>query len=143
MLSARGLGAVAAGLMIAALGRYRSKGKLWTVGSFVMPVAMLVFAFIRWIPLSLAVLVILGWSFMILVNTTNALVQINISDSLRGRVMGVLTLAFFGFMPIGSLLAGSMANQVGEPITVAISAVVLLAFGAFTWFYLPALRKLE
>ena len=143
MLSARGLGAVAAGLMIAALGRYRSKGKLWTVGSFVMPVAMLVFAFIRWIPLSLAVLVILGWSFMILVNTTNALVQINISDSLRGRVMGVLTLAFFGFMPIGSLLAGSMANRVGEPITVAISAVVLLAFAAFTWFYLPALRKLE
>jgi len=143
MLSARGLGAVAGGLMIAALGRYRSKGKLWTVGSFVMPVTMLVFAFIRWIPLSLAVLVILGWSFMILVNTSNALVQTNISDSLRGRVMGVFTLAFFGFMPIGSLLAGSMANQVGEPLTVAVSALVLLAFSAFAWLYLPALRKLE
>jgi MFS family permease len=143
MLSARGLGAVAGALMIAALGRYRSKGKLWTIGSIVMPVAMLVFSFIRWIPLSLALLVILGWSFMVMVNTSNALVQTNISDKLRGRVMGLFTLAFFGFMPIGSLLAGSLANQVGEPITLAISALVLLAFAALVWLYLPAFRKLE
>jgi predicted MFS family arabinose efflux permease len=143
MLSARGLGAVAAGLMIAALGRYRSKGKLWTVGSFVMPVMMLVFSVVRWIPLSLGVLVILGWSFMVLVNTSNALVQTNISDDLRGRVMSLFTLAFFGFMPIGSLMAGTMANQVSEPVTVAFSALVLLAFAAFAWLYLPALRKLE
>jgi MFS family permease len=143
MLSARGLGAVAAGLMIAALGRYRSKGKLWTLGSFLMPVMMLVFSLVRWIPLSLAVLVILGWSFMVLVNTSNALVQTNISDNLRGRVMSLFTLAFFGFMPIGSLLAGSMANLVSEPVTVAFSALVLLAFAVFIWFRLPALRKLE
>jgi MFS family permease len=143
MLSARGLGAMIGGLMIAALGRYRSKGKLWTVGSFMMPVFMIVFSIVRWIPLSLAVLVVLGWSFMVLLNTTNALVQLNITDDLRGRVMGLLSLAFFGFMPLGSLLAGSLANVLTEPVTVALSALVLLAFAAFVWFRLPVLRKLE
>lgn len=143
MFSARGVGAVAGALMIAALGRNRSKGKLWTLGSFLTPLMMLVFSFVRWIPLSLGVLVILGWAFMVLMNTSNALVQTNISDHLRGRVMGLLTLAFFGFMPIGSLLAGAMANLLTEPVTVAISALVLLAFAVFAWFYLPSLRRLE
>jgi MFS family permease len=143
MLSARGLGAMIGGLMIAALGRYRSKGKLWTLGSFMMPVFMIVFAFVRWIPLSLATLVILGWSFMVLLNTNNALVQLNITDNLRGRVMGLLSLAFFGFMPLGSLLAGSLADVVTEPVTVVFSALVLLGFAVFVWFRLPAVRKLE
>ncbi len=57
--------------------------------------------------------------------------------------MGLLSLAFFGFMPIGSLVAGSLAGVITEPVTVILSALVLLGFAVFVWFRLPAVRGLE
>ena len=37
-------------------------------------------------------------------NLSNSLVQTHVEDSLRGRVMGIYTMFFFGLMPIGSLV---------------------------------------
>ncbi len=76
---------------------------------FVMPVTLFIFAWLRWLPLSLVTLVGVGWGFMMVLNNSQAIVQSLVPDNLRGRVMGVYTLIFFGSMPIGSLLAGSLA----------------------------------
>jgi MFS family permease len=142
LLSARGAGSLIGALMIASMGSRSFKGKFWTIGSFIMPVLMLFFAWTRWLPLSLLFLVGLGWGFMVIANTTNALVQMQIPDNLRGRVMGIYTLVLLGFMPLGSLLAGLLAVYISEPGTVMVSALVLLAFAAFIWVRLPTLRKL-
>ena len=142
LLAARGLGAVCGALMVAALGSRPVRGKLWTVGSFVMPLSMLAFAAAHLVPVSLATLVGVGWSFMVVANTSNALVQTTVPDDLRGRVMGVYMLMFFGGMPIGSLLVGSMAEALSEPITLAINAVIVLCVAAFVWLRLPYIRKL-
>jgi len=58
-------------------------------------------------------------------------------------VMGVYTLVFFGAMPIGSLLAGTLASRLGEPVTVVLSAVGLLIFSLLVLLKFPRLRKLE
>jgi len=84
-----------------------------------------------------------GLAFMLVANTTNALVQTQVQDELRGRVMGVYTLVFFGAMPIGSLLAGLLASRLGEPPTVMLSAAGLLVFVLLVWLLFPTLRKLE
>lgn len=84
-----------------------------------------------------------GLGFMLAANTTNALVQTLVQDDLRGRVMGVYTLVFFGAMPIGSLLAGALASRIGEPITVILSAVALLVFAILVWLMFPMICKLE
>jgi MFS family permease len=143
LLSARGVGALVAALTIASLGRMQFKGKVLTLGSFVLPIALLIFAVARWLPLSLLAFVGVGWGFMMNVNIINALVQTNIPDALRGRVMGIYILIFLGLMPIGSLLAGIMAVQIGEPAVVVLSGAVLVAVAALTWVRAPALRALE
>ena len=143
LLSARGIGALIGALSLASLGIFKIKGKLWTIGSFAMPVVLLVFAFVRWLPLSMLLLAGLGTSQMILFNSSNAMVQMRIPDHLRGRVMSIFTLSFFGFMPLGSLVAGTLADRLGEPATILISALVLLAYAAFVWLRLPALRSQE
>ena len=143
LLSARGVGALVAALTIASLGRIKFKGKVLTLGSFVLPSVLLVFAVARWLPLSLLAFVGVGWGFMMNVNITNALVQTNIPDVLRGRVMGIYTLIFLGLMPIGSLMVGTLAVQIGEPAVVALNGAVLLAVAALTWVRSPALRALE
>ncbi len=142
LLSARGGGALIGALMIAALSRYHVKGKIWTAGSFVMPASILLFAGVRWLPLSLVAIAFFGWSFMVQANTSNALIQDEVPDELRGRVMSLFTLTFMGGMPIGSLLAGAAATRFGAPVTVQISAVVLLLFAVAVWWRVPKLRKI-
>ncbi len=142
LVSARGLGALAGALMIASLGDRGVRGKMWTIGGMLLPVAMVLFALVRVIPLSVATLVIVGWSFMVSVNTSNALVQTSIPDELRGRVMGIYVLVFFGAFPLGSLWVGQMAHWLGAPATLMINAAVLAAVAAVIWARLPHMRRL-
>ncbi|MBN2149325.1 MAG: MFS transporter [Anaerolineales bacterium] len=142
LLSARGLGSLIGALMIAALGHARFRGRLWTLGSFVLPVMMLIFSFIRWLPLSLLAMIGVGWAFMSVSNTTNALVQTQIPDALRGRVMGIYIMVFFGSLPLGSLLAGNIAAVIGEPATVQISALILLILAILVYWRRPVMRTL-
>jgi MFS family permease len=84
-----------------------------------------------------------GWGFMVILNSSNALVQTHIPDELRGRVMGIYTLTFFGLMPVGSLLNGALATRIGAPGTVLINGVVMLLFAALVWLRAPSLRTLQ
>jgi predicted MFS family arabinose efflux permease len=114
--------------MIAALGMRNIRGRLWTYGSFGMPIFLLIFSVVRALPLALLAMVGIGWGFVMINNVTNAMVQTQIADEMRGRVMGIYTLVFFGSMPVGSFLAGNLAEVVGEPTTAVISASILLVF---------------
>jgi MFS family permease len=143
LLSARGVGALIGALTIAALGRYRVKGKLLTIGGICLPLALAAFSLARWLPLSVITLVLFGLCFMFVANVSNALVQTHVTDELRGRVMGIYTLTFFGFQPLGSLMAGTLASGIGETNAVLVSASVLLALALFIWFGIPHLRELS
>ena len=141
--SARGLGSLIAALTIASLGRFKFKGKLLTLGTFLFPLSLLIWAAVRWLPLSLLLMVAVGIGSMFVVNMTNILLQSYVTDDLRGRVMSIFTLSFFGMMPVGALLAGALAEATTEPIAVALGALVVLAFAAFLWLRVPQMRRLE
>jgi len=142
LLSARGTGALISALGIASLGRFRFKGRLLTVGTFVFPIALLVFAQVRWLPLSMAILVVVGASMVLVLNLANALVQTEAADELRGRVMSIYSLLFFGLMPLGSLWVGTLADHTSEPITLTIGALITLGCAALVWLFAPRLRAL-
>ena len=141
--SARGLGSLAGALLIASLGRFQFKGKLLTLGTFMLPILLMVWAAIGWIPLSLLVMVGIGVATMLVVNMCNTLVQSHVSDDLRGRVMSVFTLGFFGMMPVGALFYGAMAEAIGEQWTVVLGSAVVLACSAYLWLRVPRVRALE
>lgn len=142
MMSARGLGSLVGALMIAAMGRAKFRGWLWTVASLALPLVMFVFAGVRSIHLSLLLMAANGWAFVSLNNTTNAMVQSQVPDELRGRVMGIYTLVFFGSMPIGSLIAGNVADKFGAPFTVILFSALLLLFALFTFWRKPQIRRI-
>jgi MFS family permease len=143
LVSARGFGALVSALMLASMTRHKIRGKLWMVGFLVAPAAMFFFAWVRWLPLSLAVLAVIGWGMMMMTNNSNAMIQSRVPDNLRGRVMGVYALVFNGFIPIGALLAGGIAQKLGSPVTVIICAGVLMIFVLATWVFLPEIRRQE
>jgi MFS family permease len=141
--SARGLGALSGALMIAALGRFQFRGKLLSLSTFVFPILLLIFAQARWLPMSLLAMIGVGWGFMVLFNLANSLIQTLVPDELRGRVVSIYSLSFFGLMPVGALLTGAVAEAIGEPPTLMTSALISLAFAGWLWLYVPKLRTLE
>jgi MFS family permease len=141
--SARGVGALSGALLIASLGRFRFRGRLLTFGTFAFSIMLLAFAFVRWLPLSLLTLACVGIAQILFLNLANSSVQTLSPEALRGRVMSVYTLILFGFMPIGSLLAGSFAQYFGSPLTVVLGALVSLVVATLTWVFVPDLRALQ
>jgi MFS family permease len=141
--SARGIGALLCALFIASLGRFKYKGKLLTAGMLAFPALTILFSFITWLPLSLAMLLVIGFSMILIFNLSNAIAQALIPDNLRGRVMAVYSLTFFGLMPAGALIIGWTAEHTSEPTAIIIFASILLLFGMLSLFVFPGLKKLE
>jgi len=141
--SARGLGALTAALLIASLGRFRFRGKLLTFGTFALPVTAAIFALTRWTPISLLIIFGSGLSQILIFNLCNALVQTHSPDELRGRVMSVYALVFFGLMPLGALGIGIAAERLGQPAAVLASAGVMMGAAAALAVLMPRLRRHE
>jgi predicted MFS family arabinose efflux permease len=141
--TARGLGALSGALLIAAIGQSYSKGRLFTIATFVMPLFLFLLSFTKILPASFIALLGTGWGFMVIINLSNTLVQTNITDEIRGRVMGIFTFTFFGLMPIGSLVNGAIADQIGAPLTIQINALILMAAAVVLVIRFPFIRAQE
>lgn len=140
--AAVGTGALTGSLMVASLGNFQRKGMLLTAGNLILPSMVLLFAFSRTLSLSMLILVGAGLGFMVQNATANTLIQSVVPDELRGRVMSVYTMVFMGFFPLGSLLAGAIAERFGVPFGAAFGGSVALTFSLFLLWRAPHIRKL-
>lgn len=139
--SARGAGALAAALLIASLGRFHFRGRLLTFGTFAFPVVTALFALVRWAPLSLVLLFGSGLSLILVFNLSNALVQTFAPNELRGRIMSIYALTFFGLIPIGSLGVGLTAERFGQPAAILIGTGITLLAATAIAVFMPHLRR--
>ena len=62
---------------------------------------------------------------MTLIASLSALIQLAITEEVRGRVMSVFMLAIRGGMPLGSLIAGAVASQLSPTVALLGMSVVL------------------
>ena len=56
--------------------------------------------------------------------TANTVIQLEVPDELRGRVMSVYLTVFAGTSPIGGLLFGAIAANAGAPAAIGIGGAV-------------------
>ena len=141
--AAVGIGALTGSLSVASLSRWKSKGLQLTVGSLAFPLALLCFAATRSYLLALFCLAGVGMSFVIQNATGNTMIQLLAPDELRGRVMSVYTLFFFGTTPVGAMLAGAVAQRWNPIAAIVMGASVALAFALSIVFFVPAVRKAQ
>ncbi len=143
LLSARGVGAVIGGLVIAVVASLGLRGKMWAWSSLLMPLTIAGFALTNILPLSLLLLGLMGFALVNMMNNSNAMVQSRVPDELRGRVMALYSLMFMGGGPVGALLIGTLADRTSEPITALTCAAVLLLFSAWIWIRRPEVRAMK
>ena len=90
------------------------------------------FSFVREFWMALALMPVLGFTYMRQNAATNTTVQQAVPDELRGRLMGIYTMTVAGMIPIGSLLSGWCAEVWGAPVTLFLGGAGNLLAAA--WF---------
>ncbi len=140
--AASGIGAVFGALVVAHYGDREKRGQWMSTAILIFPIILIFFAVNTNYLLALALAVALGVAFMIVFTLINTLLQTRVRDEMRGRVLSLYTLTFFGFAPFGNLLVGSAAEFIGITRAIVISAAICLglAFSILVWT--PELRHL-
>jgi predicted MFS family arabinose efflux permease len=129
LMAANGVGALGGALTLASLGDSPHKRKLFYGGLFGFCIMLCVFALSRVYWLSATALMGSGFFMIIFFATANTAVQTRVPDELRGRVMGIYSLAFIGLTPFGSLIAGSLAHVTSASFTVTMGGVICMIAG--------------
>jgi len=138
------MGAAGGGALAGALHMARRKGSKGLERSApraagLFGASLILFSFSRTLWLASLLLVMAGAGMMIQLTSTNTFLQSVVPDGLRGRLMSFYAMTLMGLAPIGSLLAGVLAQEIGAPGTVALGGVLCLLGASWFTAYLPRL----
>ena len=143
MMAAPGLGAMLAMLSIAHFASRVNRPGLLMIAGLVMQGAFLIlFAFMRTLPMALLMLVVVGSFQVMFMSVSNMVLHMTVPDRLRGRVMSIYMLDR-GITPAGALLAGISAHFIGAPYTVVAMGAIVLVLAAVVVAFLPSLRTVR
>lgn len=126
LLSLMGLGSICGSLIIAERGNMNNKGRFALSVLICLGAGISVFSLSTSLPLSYAMLVLVGASMMAVFATVTSLVQLIVTNEMRGRVMSVYNCAFRGGMPMGNLLSGWLVPVFTAPVVLGVNGVVLV-----------------
>jgi len=142
MLSMQGAGALLGALTLIVLGKRLPKGRMLLAARLLLGPAIAGLALSHSIPLSMLLMVLIGYSFIVQLIFTNTLIQTLVPDDLRGRVLSTYTWALGGFYPLGSLLVGFIGDHIGAPNAALLSAVGCLLLVGINVLKFPEVQGL-
>ncbi|MGE0794159.1 MAG: MFS transporter [Acidimicrobiia bacterium] len=120
------IGAIAAGEITGGQARRRTMA----VCAIGMAASLLVLSLSRITAVTAACLVLFGLGYFLLNALVTTVVVVATADEYRGRVMGFLSMANAGIVPLNAVSAGVLASLLGPAWTVGLAASVLLVFSA-------------
>ncbi len=123
LMSSAGIGALVSALILARLGDFKGKGRLLILSSFVFSVSLVSFSLSRIYALSIISLAFIGGSSVTAIAIINTILQMQVRDEFRGRVMSAFMFTFAGIMPFGNLLAGVLSEAWGVSLTVMLNGI--------------------
>ena len=139
LLVSSGTGSITGALIVAAMERLKGQGHVALLALLALGAATAAFAFSRWLPLSCVLIFLAGAAIMASASLMLSLVQVIVSDQMRGRVMSVYNLAFRAGIPLGSLALGKLIPMVGISWALAGSGGILIALSLY---FLTVMRNI-
>lgn len=141
LMGAAGVGALGGALWLAARPSVLGLGRVIAFAASTFGVALMLFSLSRTLWLSLPLVTLVGAGMMIQLASSNTILQTIVDEDKRGRVMSLYTMALFGMVPFGSLLAGLLASSIGATATLLVGGAVTLLGGLAFLRKLPELRR--
>jgi MFS family permease len=141
LMAVMGVGALVGALLVGKLSAAR-----WTQGVLLFAIiamfgiSLLLFSLSPWYAASLTVLLFVGAGQTIFMGLANTMIQLNVNEEMRGRVMSAYVLIPMSLMPLGSMALGSLAEVIGVAQAFTIGAAIILVFVLIAWRLLPEVR---
>ncbi|HKF03829.1 MAG TPA: MFS transporter [Candidatus Sulfotelmatobacter sp.] len=126
LLSLMGVGSIFGSLGVASLGNISRKGRFALSMLVILGAGIAGFSLSKMLPVSYGMLVVVGASMMAVFATVTSLVQLIITNEMRGRVMSVYNFAFRGGMPMGNLVSGWLVPAFTAPIVLGVNGFLLI-----------------
>jgi MFS family permease len=140
LTASAGLGALSGALYLASRSTVLGLGRLIPSATLVFGLGLLAVSQSRWLPLTMPLMVLVGGALMVQLAASNTILQTLVDEDKRGRVMSFYSMAVFGVVPFGSLLAGSLADHIGAGRTLLIGGAVCCLASLSFRRHLPRLR---
>jgi len=141
LMSATGVGALVGAIFLASRSRLKGLAEMIAVAGVLYGAGLFALSLSRLLTIALIIALVLGFSLMMQMASSNTIVQSMVDDQKRGRVLSLFVMARRGVESLGSLVFGAVAHAVGTPGTLMIGGTVcLLAVAAFA-AKLPSLRQ--
>ena len=141
LMSAIGLGALIGALYLASRSSVRGLGRIIALTAMLFGASLLAVSVSRLLWLSVLCLGLAGFGMMAQMASSNTVLQTIVDDDKRGRIMSLYTMAFLGVSPIGSLLAGFVADLIGANATIGLGGLASIAAGVVFAARLPLIRQ--
>ena len=142
LVSAFGAGSTLGTFALASLGDIKAKGIALLLGIIVTASTTMLFSVNAFFLTAYLNLMIISAAMMMYFSVTSAVVQGTVPDEFRGRVTGLYMITW-GLFPVGSLLAGWLAENLGVQHATQITSgimLLLLAFAAWRFRTLWRMR---
>ena len=122
LLTASGVGALVGGIYLASRVNIRGSASRIVVSGLVAAACLAAFAFSGSFWVSMTLMLLASMNMMLMLVSSNALVQSIVPDDKRARVLSLYAMAVMGTTPFGALIAGSIARQWGPKPAMLICA---------------------
>jgi MFS family permease len=140
LLAADAAGALVAGVVLESSGWLRASSRTALMLAIVWCAALASFAMVRSYPLALALLFTAGFFELSFSSTAQALVQLNAPAEIRGRVIGLFNMSSLGLRAFSGITVGVAGTLLGVHVSLAASALVLMAFVLWLLTRQPRIR---
>ena len=130
LMTAVGAGAVAGALTVAWLGTFRHMGRALLSVQIAFAACVVAFAVLPFTIFSYVILFGVGATLLVVFALTSSLVQLQVPNELRGRVLSIYLVAFRGGTPVGSLISGYFIGLSSASTVLAVNGLLLGAVAA-------------
>lgn len=139
--SAIGLGAFSGAIFLASLKPGRNLNKILAINTAVFGGGLILFSHAPWYPLALMFVTIGAFGMMSQVTITNTLIQTTVDANMRGRVISLYAMAFFGMQPLGGLIVGTVSQYIGVQNMVLVEGVLSLLVSLLHFSFLYRMKN--
>jgi len=142
LLAAGALGSVIGTALVSKIGIHH-RGRTLTWVSLLLPVSVVGVALSKTMLVACLLVIGVGITLLVLQSLTITMVQINIPDRVRGRVMSLYSMLHAGSNTAGNVLIGGTAVYLGLPLALGLGGLAALIYVLGLSIALPALRRLD
>ena len=126
LMGASALGALIASVYLSSKSHIYGLEKAIAIAPMLLGTGFIIFSLSDVLLFSLPVMVLIGFSVILQLASTNTVLQTIVDDDKIGRLMSLVSMAFMGVVPFGNLFSGWLASQIGVVNTFVFNGLVCL-----------------